>query len=78
METVPAKGQDRVLIGATLGWTLLMICMTKDYEDLVSNSFHDDLWRWYQRGHFPCGWDGIVDPAGDYAKTMQSGKLMVY
>jgi hypothetical protein len=78
METVPIKGKDRVLIEATLNWTLLEICMEKEYGEEHAPPFYRQLWQWYQRGHFPCGWDGVVDPGGDYDKTIRSGKLIVY
>jgi len=78
MEGVPIKGKDRVLIEATLNWTLLAICMEKEYGEEHAPPFYRELWQWYQRGHFPCGWDGLVDPGGDYDKTIRSGKLIVY
>ena len=54
------KNDLGVAITDDLRWNLLHICCESEYDDVVKPLyFLDNVWPWYQSGHFPCGWDGV-------------------
>jgi hypothetical protein len=55
-------------IHAAVRWDLMLLGMEAEYSEYVKPAFFTGLSYWYNKGHFPCGWQG------EYPQ----GKLMVY
>lgn len=48
---------------ANLQWDLLHVLLENAYRDIEGRpTFFLDLLDIYEAGHFPCGWEGSVDP----------------
>jgi hypothetical protein len=59
-------------------WDFLGICLEAEYSDLFDPVFFiPQLERWYQSGHFPCGWEG-VDFQDGWNGEMPYGKFHIY
>ena len=67
-----------VAIRNSVAWDTLMICMEVEFSDILPPLFYvPHLDPWYQRGHFPCGWEGAKFPDG-WNGVMPQGKLVVF
>lgn len=61
------KGLPRI-IADDISWCMIHACFEVELSDYIETSFYRDHVKWYERGHFPCGWDG------EYPE----GRLIVY
>jgi hypothetical protein len=66
-ETVQRVGLDKAFIDSVL-WDIVNLAVEAEYSDLIAPGFFTRLGEWYERGHWPCGWDG----------PMTGGRLVIY
>lgn len=48
----------------TVNWDILHLCMEAEFADVYPPSFYASQAYWYERGRFPCGWDGPFPEGG--------------
>jgi hypothetical protein len=53
----------------SVAYDILGLCMEAEFADVCPPAFFAALSHWYERGHFPCGWEGGFPP---------KGKLVIY
>jgi hypothetical protein len=69
---LPQRFQESVLSD------LMEICIQVEFGDICPPIyFLDVVWPWYQKGHFPCGWDG-PELSCSWEGPMPSGRLAVF
>lgn len=47
----------------TVRWDVLHFFVEVEYADIAPPGFYHSQWKWYMKGHFPCGWVGAF-PSG--------------
>lgn len=62
-DVVLRVGQPSVLLDS-VRWSILHMCVEREYVDVVSPGFFSRQSRWYLAGHFPCGWRGPFPEGG--------------
>jgi hypothetical protein len=61
-----------------IAWNLLFICLEAEYSDVVEPIFFIPyVDKWYQCGHFPCGWNGLPFPDG-WDGIIRGGNVIVF
>ena len=78
VQNLDLASKDRNGVKECIVWDIGMICLEKEFEDLLKPFFYIPyLDSWYANGHFPCGWDGNEFPE-TWDGVIRCGKLMVF
>ncbi len=66
-DVMEREGLEKTFKDSVL-WDILHLALEAEFSDVMTPGFFAQLGYWYERGNWPCGWDG----------PMAGGRLVVF